>query len=134
MQQNCSMINSSSKDYSSHYESASHIISTSHYSSSARSRTLPMHADFADDGRLYCWNWGQCGSMHACSPQLLEGRNLDKMTVVDVACGESHLACITGVCPVLKLLNRGLTTKSTLLRVQINLEIPALGMSTRGFR
>ncbi|CDJ38755.1 regulator of chromosome condensation domain-containing protein, putative [Eimeria tenella] len=54
-----------------------------------------LAAFIADDGRLYCWNWGQCGSMHACSPQLLEGRNLDKMTVVDVACGESHLACIT---------------------------------------
>lgn len=130
MQKNLSMINSSSKDYSSHYGSASHISNTRHYSSSASSSTLPMHANFADDGRLYCWNWGQCGSMHACSPQLLEGRNLDKMTVVDVACGESHLACITGVCPVLKPLNLGLTIKSTLPRVHINLEIPVLGVRT----
>lgn len=52
----------------------------------------------ADDGRLYCWNWGACGNMHACSPQLLEGRHLEHMNVVDVSCGDGHLACVTGRC------------------------------------
>lgn len=56
----------------------------------------PNQAAFiADDGRLYCWNWGTCGNMHACSPQLLEGRNLEHMNIVDVSCGDGHLACVT---------------------------------------
>ncbi|OEH76238.1 regulator of chromosome condensation domain-containing protein [Cyclospora cayetanensis] len=53
-----------------------------------------LHA--ADDGRLYCWDWGESGNMHACSPQLLEGRHLEEMHVVDVACGGGHIVCITG--------------------------------------
>lgn len=34
--------------------------------------------------------------MHACSPQLLEGRGIERMQIADVSCGDSHLACITG--------------------------------------
>ncbi|KAL8274558.1 hypothetical protein Esti_001524 [Eimeria stiedai] len=56
----------------------------------------PRQAAFiADDGRLYCWDWRHCGNMHACSPQLLEGRRLESMNVIDVSCGDGHLACIT---------------------------------------
>ncbi|XP_026189828.1 uncharacterized protein LOC34621195 [Cyclospora cayetanensis] len=54
-----------------------------------------LAAFIANDGRLYCWDWGESGNMHACSPQLLEGRHLEEMHVVDVACGGGHIVCIT---------------------------------------
>ncbi|PFH36113.1 regulator of chromosome condensation (RCC1) repeat-containing protein [Besnoitia besnoiti] len=55
-----------------------------------------LAAFIAADGKIYCWDWDlTTGDLHASSPQLLEGGNIEKLTITQVSCGANHLACIT---------------------------------------
>ncbi|CBZ52153.1 regulator of chromosome condensation domain-containing protein [Neospora caninum Liverpool] len=54
-----------------------------------------LAAFIAADGKLYCWDWDlSSGDLHASSPQLVEGANIEKMTIKQVSCGANHLACV----------------------------------------